>query len=206
VLHIDIDPVELGRVFPLAAALLADARAGLTALADELDPLRHPQPDRGPWRAVLDEHNRVWRETRDGERGAEGRPVAPQRVVGELSVALGSDDVLVCDASLASGWGGLYFEQESAGRRVLMPRGQAGLGYALPAALGVATANPSVRTVVLTGDGALAYAVGEFATVAEQRLPITVVVLNNRSLGWIRWYRRITFGTGWEDEDFLDVD
>ena len=59
---------------------------------------------------------------------------------------------------------------------------------------------------MLTGDGALAYAVGEFATVIEQRLPITVVVLNNRSLGWIRWYRRITFGTGWENEDFADID
>jgi thiamine pyrophosphate-dependent acetolactate synthase large subunit-like protein len=59
--------------------------------------------------------------------------------------------------------------------------------------------------VVLTGDGALGYAVGELATITELRLPITVVVLNNRSLGWIRWYRRINFGRGWEDDDFADV-
>ena len=58
---------------------------------------------------------------------------------------------------------------------------------------------------MLTGDGALGYAVGELATVAELGLPVTVVVLNNRSLGWIRWYRRITFGRGWEDDDFADV-
>jgi pyruvate dehydrogenase (quinone) len=58
---------------------------------------------------------------------------------------------------------------------------------------------------VLTGDGALGYAVGELATVTELGLPITVVVLNNRSLGWIRWYRRITFGRGFEDNDFADV-
>jgi len=88
---------------------------------------------------------------------------------------------------------------------VLCPRGQAGLGYALPAAIGVATAEPARRTVVLTGDGALGYAVGELATVSELGLPVTVIVLNNRSLGWIRWYRRIHFGRGWEDEDFADV-
>jgi acetolactate synthase-1/2/3 large subunit len=60
--------------------------------------------------------------------------------------------------------------------------------------------------VVLTGDGALGYSVGEFATVVERNLPITVVVLNNRSLAWIRWYSRITFGSGWENEDFADID
>ena len=88
---------------------------------------------------------------------------------------------------------------------MLCPRGQAGLGYALPAAIGVATARPGHRTVVLAGDGALGYAAGELATVAELGLPVTVIVLNNRSLGWIRWYRRITFGRGWEGEDFSDV-
>ena len=123
---------------------------------------------------------------------------------------LGPADRLICDASLASGWGGVYFEQRIPGRRVLSPRGLAGLGYALPAAIGVATAaasagEPAGRTVVLTGDGALGYAVGELATLTELALPVTIVVLNNRSLGWIRWYRRITFGRGFEDDDFTDV-
>jgi len=70
------------------------------------------------------------------------------------------------------------------GRRVLCPRGQAGLGYALPAALGVATADPGRRTVVLTGDGALGYAAGEPGHAGRARLPVTVVVLNTaRSAG-----------------------
>ncbi|MDT4894017.1 MAG: acetolactate synthase large subunit [Pseudonocardiales bacterium] len=206
VVQLDIDPAELGRVFPLRAAVLADARAGLEALSEQLVAVSNAQPDRSQWQAQLDDHNGTWRAARDIERSNDARPIAPQRVVGELQEALGPDDILLCDASLSSGWGGVYLDQHSVGRKVLMPRGLAGLGYALPAAIGVATADRDVRTVVLTGDGALAYAVGEFATIIEQRLPITVVVLNNRSLGWIRWYRRITFGTGWENEDFADVD
>jgi len=204
VVQLDLDPAELGRAFPAAAAVLADARAGLRAL---LAALGGPAagPDRAAWRGRVAELAAAWRAGRDAERASDAVPIAPQRVLGEIEAVLGADDILICDASLASGWGGAYLEQRRAGRRVLCPRGQAGLGYALPAAIGVATARPGGRTVVLAGDGAMGYAVGELATVAELGLPVTVIVLNNRSLGWIRWYRRITFGRGWESEDFSDV-
>jgi acetolactate synthase-1/2/3 large subunit len=213
VLQLDIDPAELGRAFPLRAALLGDARPGLQALTAALagpaapgqQPADSRVPDRARWRARIGELTSAWRAERDSERASDAIPIAPQRVLADIEAALGPEDVLVCDASLASGWGGVYLEQRLPGRRVLCPRGQAGLGYALPAAIGVATAHPGGRTIVLTGDGALGYAAGELATVVEHGLPVTVVVLNNRSFGWIRWYRRITFGRGWEDNDFADV-
>jgi acetolactate synthase-1/2/3 large subunit len=225
VVQLDIDPAELGRAFEVAAAMLGDARAGLTALLTELGTgtpaasasaggtglANGAEPDRSHWRARLAELTAGWRAVRDTERASDAVPIAPQRVLAALEQALAPGDTLICDASLASGWGGVYFEQRRPGRQVLFPRGQAGLGYALPAAIGAATATvsaaatASARTVVLTGDGALGYAVGELATVTELGLPITVVVLNNRSLGWIRWYRRITFGRGFADDDFADV-
>jgi acetolactate synthase-1/2/3 large subunit len=227
VVQLDIDPAELGRAFEVTAAMLGDARAAVTALLTELGtgtqaasaagtgtgPANGAEPDRSPWRARLAELTEQWRAVRDSERATGAVPIAPQRVLAALEQALSPGDTLICDASLASGWGGVYFELRQPGRRVLFPRGQAGLGYALPAAIGAATATASAaaegmapaRTVVLTGDGALGYAVGELATVTELGLPITVVVLNNRSLGWIRWYRRITFGRGFEDDDFADV-
>ena len=214
VVQLDIDPAELGRAFEVVAAMLADARAGLTALLAELStgsPAASAEPDRSAWRARLAVLTADWRAARETERASDAVPIAPQRVLAALEQVLAPQDILICDASLASGWGGVYFEQRRPGRRVLFPRGQAGLGYALPAAIGAATATASEpgpatgRTVVLTGDGALGYAVGELATVAELGLPITVVVLNNRSLGWIRWYRRITFGRGFGDDDFADV-
>jgi len=203
IVHIDVDPAELGRAYPGTIPVLADARAGLAAVSDLLQATT--RPDRSEWAATIADHAASWRGTRDAERRSSERPVHPQRVLGELEKLLTPDDVVVCDASLASGWAGVFLEQRWAGRSVVMPRGQAGLGFALPAAIGVAVAKPKGRTVVLTGDGALGYAVGEFATVMEQRLPITVLVLNNSSLGWIRWYRRITFERDWESEDFADV-
>jgi acetolactate synthase I/II/III large subunit len=187
--------------------VLADARQGLAHLRAAVDAGSGPEaePDRAGWRDRVRELTAAWRAARDTERASDSVPIAPQRVLGAIEAALRPGDIVICDASLASGWGGAYLEQHLPGRRVLCPRGQAGLGYALPAAIGVTTADPGRRAVVLTGDGALAYAAGELATVAERKLAVTVIVLNNRSLGWIRWYRRITFGRGWEDDDFADV-
>ena len=205
IVQLDLDPAELGRAFPVAAAVLADARPGLRGLLTALDEAAAGAPDRTAWRSRIAELTASWRAERDVERASDAVPIAPQRVLAEIEAVLGADDILICDASLASGWGGVYLEQRRAGRQVLCPRGQAGLGYALPAAIGVATARPEGRTVVLAGDGAMGYAAGELATVTELGLPVTVVVLNNRSLGWIRWYRRINFGRGWEGDDFSDV-
>lgn len=209
VVQLDVDPAELGRAFPVEAAMVGDARLGLEALLGALDAgggdRSGEDPDRGAWRARIAELTAAWRSARDEERSSDATPIAPQRVMGDLERSLGPADVVVLDASLASGWGCVFIEQHGAGRRILSPRGLAGLGYALPAAIGTATARPDARSVVVAGDGALAYALGEMATVAELRLPMTVVVLNNGSLGWIRWYRRITFGRGWEEPDFSDV-
>lgn len=208
VVQLDVDPAEIGRAFPVAAALVGDARLGLAsvlqALGEDGGTAAVPA-GRDAWGARVAAHADAWREQRDRERSSDAVPIAPARVMGELDAALGPTDVVVCDASLASGWGTVYLEQRAPGRRVLAPRGFAGLGYALPAAIGAATALPGRRVVVLTGDGALAYALGELPTVSELGLPVTVVVLNNRSLGWIRWYRRITFGRDWEEPDFSDV-
>ena len=119
---------------------------------------------------------------------------------------LGPTDLVVADASLASGWVGAHLEQSEVGRRQLFPRGLAGLGWAVPAALGAAVARPDARVFALMGDGALGYSVGELAALAQHRLNVTLIVLNNSSYGWIRWYRRIAFERGWEEDDFPATD
>jgi acetolactate synthase I/II/III large subunit len=197
IVQVDVDPLELGRAFALAAGLLADARSGVEALVTACTPTERPE-----WSRTIEAEVGAWRERRRLEADSDARPIAPQRVALALERQLGDEDVLVCDASLSSGWGGAYVEQRTPGRRILSPRGLAGLGWSVPAAIGVAAARTTGRVVVLTGDGGLSYAIGELATLVQHRVPVTVVVLNNSSLGWIRWYRRITFGRGHEEDDF----
>src|SRR5215831_1901299 len=119
VVQLDLDPAELGRVFPTAAAVLADARAGLRALrtAVRVPPDKSvAAPDRSAWRSRIAELTASWRAERDVERASDAVPIAPQRVLAEIEAVLGPDDILICDASLSSGWGGVYLEQRRAGR------------------------------------------------------------------------------------------
>jgi acetolactate synthase I/II/III large subunit len=201
VVQVDVDPRELGRAFPLAAGVLADARTGLGALLETCAAAARPD-----WERMIADEVASWQKRRWAEASRGARPIAPQQVALSLERLLGDDGVLVCDASLSSGWGGAYVEQAAPGRRVLTPRGLAGLGWSVPAALGVAVAGVPGRIVVLTGDGGLSYALGELTTLVQHRVPVTVVCLDNSSLGWIRWYRRITFGRGHEQDDFAPVD
>ena len=122
VVQLDLDPAELGRAFPLAAAVLADARPGLRSLLAALG-----EPDRSgraAWRARVAELTAAWRADRDAERASDAVPIAPQRVVAEIEAVLGGEDILICDASLASGWGGVYLEQRQAGGGCCAPAGR----------------------------------------------------------------------------------
>ena len=203
VAQIDVDPSELGRDFPVDAYALADARLALEALTAAAPDDAH---ERSEWAATIRDLVAQWREQRTSESASDEAPIHPQRVLGELRQHAPDDSIIVSDASLASGWLGAYFEQPGAGRRMLFPRGLAGLGWALPAAIGASLAAPDNRVIALVGDGAFAYAVGELSVLVQRKLPVTVLMLNNSSYGWIRWYRRISFGRGWEDDDFEPTD
>lgn len=200
VAQIDVDPAELGRDAPVEAVMLADARLALHEVVAALGDLG-PQVEGGTWPERVSALTDDWRRARQEERLSTDRPILPQRVLGELESLIQPADVVVADASLSSGWVGSYLDVSAAGPRTLFPRGLAGLGWALPAAIGVAEAAPGSRVVGVMGDGAAAYAVGELATVAERGAAVKLIVLNNSSLGWMRWYRRITFGRGWEEAD-----
>ena len=205
VAQIDVDPAELGRDVPLDALALADARLALEAIAASGADVAGSSAD-GAWPTTVRRLTDEWRRQRAAESASNDVPIRPQRIIAELQQHAGRNHIIVSDASLASGWLGACFEQTVPGRTLLFPRGLAGLGWALPAAIGAAVAAPDQRVVALVGDGAIAYAIGELAVAVERTLPITVVVLNNSSYGWIRWYRRIGFGRGWEHDDFGPTD
>src|ERR1039458_8063306 len=114
-----------------------------SASATGTGPAIGAEPDRSAWRARLAALTEEWRTARDTERASDAVPIAPQRVLAALEQALAPGDTLICGASLASGWGGVYFEQRRPGRQVLFPRGQARLRYALSAAVSAATGTVS---------------------------------------------------------------
>jgi acetolactate synthase-1/2/3 large subunit len=105
--------------------------------------------------------------------------------VHELSERLPRDAVACCDA----GENRLYMAthyRTGAVNGFLQPAGIGGMGFAIPAALGAKLAEPHRMAVAVCGDGGFAMAMNGLMTAVEERLPILVVVLNNRMLGWVR--------------------
>jgi len=121
-------------------------------------------------------------------------PVLPQRVMAELARRLPDDAVVISDASFSAGWIAAHLPARRSARDFLFARGQGGLGYAVPAAIGAAAARPGDRIVTVSGDGGFAYAVGELMTHAQRGIRSVNVVLNNGSLGWLAMWQHLFFG------------
>ncbi len=200
VIQLDIDGAEFGKVFPVEIGMVADARAGLTAILAAETAERPSDAVRAQIAAFKTE----WREQIAADARA-AKPIKPQQVASLLNDLAGTDAILVCDASFASGWGGTYFEVRD-NRRAIFPRGMAGLGWGVPAAIGAQIARPSAQVIVLVGDGALSYGLGELATLSQEGLNVTVVVLNNGAMGWIKWEQAAFWDGNFESTDLIDVD
>lgn len=183
--QLDIDPAEIGRVFSPAARLVGDVRATLAVLNELLPPesgdRRDPQ-----WGAdAVNRARRHWL-TYNTRMAGEPGMVDPRGVLAAINGVLSPQDVLVCDASLSSGWGAAYFFVQQAGRHFLAPRGMAGLGWGGPAAIGVQAAlGGQARVVCLVGDGAWGYSLTDVESAVRQNLPVVFVVLNNGMLAWV---------------------
>jgi acetolactate synthase-1/2/3 large subunit len=174
--HIDIDGEEIGRVTPVEAGAVADAREALNALREQFE--RSGRRRHSRWFAGLPSEP-------EALAAAEGDGVAPDAVVEAIGTAFPPGATLVSDASLASGWAARFFRVHEAGRSFLAPRGLAGIGWAGGAAIGASVAANRGRVIALAGDGAWGYTMAEVETAARARLPITYVILNNASYGWI---------------------
>jgi acetolactate synthase-1/2/3 large subunit len=203
VIHLDIDPEDLNRVFRTEVCLPGDARTVLEQLIEETK--NAAQPDRGPWLKLVKEMKDAWQELKNKEQQSAKQPILPQRVMKAIQSVLDDDTCIVADASFASAWVAEHLEFDKAGRRCLFPRGSAGLGWSLPAAIGVAASGKFKKVIVVAGDGGYGYSVNELATLRQHGYPIVSVVLNNSTWGWMKWLGQMTYEKEPVSTDLVDI-
>lgn len=202
IVHIDVDPAEIGRNYP-SLGVVGDAKLALAALVTALREL--PQAPRHDSATDLEIAVGEWRAAYAPLFRSAASPVRPERVVAELIEHV-SDDTIVCtDASYSSAWAMDLVPFREPGRRFLAPRGFAGIGWGLPAAIGAKLALPDKRVLCLTGDGGFGYVYQELETAARYQIPLVVVVLNNSTFGFQKHAEQLHFGRAIET-DLLDVD
>jgi tartronate-semialdehyde synthase len=181
--HIDIEPTQIGRVFAPDYGVVSDAGAAL-ALLIEVAREREPT-DRSGWAAEVAER----KGTLLRKSHFDNVPVKPQRVYQEMNAAFGRDVRYVTTIGLSQ-------IQAAQVLHVYQPRhwinaGQAGpLGWTVPAALGVAVADPESTVVALSGDYDFQFMIEVLAVGAQFQIPYVHVVVNNAYLGLIRQAQR----------------
>ncbi len=186
-LQIDVEPLNVGRHFPVAAAIVADAREALRALVAEITPhltsaRREAAARRRQHLAELKTLHRYFAEP---EQGADDVPLRPERVITELGRRLDEHALVTMDAGANRLYMTHYFQCRGAGT-VYQPSSIGGMGYALPAAMAAKLAAPERDCVAVCGDGGFAMTMNALLTAAQYRIPVVTVVLNNGVLGWVK--------------------
>ncbi|MER5440429.1 thiamine pyrophosphate-binding protein [Streptomyces sp. NPDC002790] len=172
-IQIDVDAAALGRVYPAAHPLHADAADALAAL------LPHARAAEPSWtRRITDVRAEVRATLHDN--------IGPQAAICDaLRAVLPRDAVVARDVTIpSSSWGNRLLEMYDP-RSNVFPRG-GGIGQGLGMGIGAALADPGRPTVVIAGDGGLAVHLGELLTVAQERPRLTVLVFNDGGYGVLR--------------------
>ncbi|HVJ42177.1 MAG TPA: thiamine pyrophosphate-binding protein [Dongiaceae bacterium] len=187
---IDADPLEHGRTFRPTLALCGDVKLTLEVLRAQLT----AKPIKS-WLARIAEVKAANEVVIGTEMAVESSPIQPPRVMRAVAERLTEADVVISDASWSAGWIGAYIKSIAPGRRFLYARGQGGLGYAVPAAIGAGAvqSDRGGRVITVSGDGGHSYAIGELATLAQNGYRVINIVLNNGTLGWLQMWQEFFF-------------
>lgn len=176
VVHVDIDPSELGRHYARTTPVLGDARVALQLM---LDATAEPV-ERGKWiDRVTHLRNEYFEEFRDVME-SDADPMRPERLCRELTDLLPDDAILVADTGHAGMWTGGMVDLRAPGQGFLRAAGS--LGWGVPAAIGAKLGAPDRPVMLFTGDGGFWYHATEIETAVRWRIPVVLLVNNNRSL------------------------
>ena len=178
IVHMDIEPKELGRQYPNTVGVASDAKLGLRALLEALSSFDNSSTQE--WRDRATELSRQWREDVANLTESENLPIRPERLTSDLSRLLPDNAIVVSDTGHAGMWTAGYLDLTNPRQEFIRAAGS--LGWALPAGIGAQIARPDAQVVVFTGDGGLFYHLSELETAARWNVPLTIVVNDNRSL------------------------
>ncbi len=201
VIHIDADPGVIGASYPTGAAIAADARLALEALADAA---RLPRFE-GAEQAVAEAWAAKRAHFRPLAESAE-TPIRPERVIATLERLLPEDAVVCADPGTPCPYFSAYYTIRRPGRHFISNRAHGALGYALAAAIGAQIGRPGARVVAAMGDGSFGMCAGELETVIRLGLPVTCIVFSNGAYGWIKAGQRAGFGARFYSVDFSRTD
>ena len=191
-IHVDIDPDEIGRNYPVALGLMADGKTFLRQLLGEIDSRlnRGQMPaERAAWLDAIAGYRKQWNDFIAPGFKADTSPIAPQRAALEIDRAISEQTILVSDIGVHHNWL-IQFCKPRHPDSLIGSMGFGPMGFGVGGALGAKLAAPHRPVVAVVGDGAFLMHANVLATAYEYNIPVVYVIWNNYAYGSIRGLQR----------------
>jgi acetolactate synthase-1/2/3 large subunit len=191
-IHVDIDPEEIGRNYPVALGLMADVRTFLRQIHAELDrrgDLTKKADARKKWLSQIDVYRKEWDKFVAPGFSDDTTPINPQRAAHEIDKALPEDAILVSDIGVHHNWL-LGFCKPKRPDSLIGSMGFGPMGFGVAGVMGAKFAAPDRPCVSVCGDGAFFMHANVLGTAVEYNLPVVWVVWNNYAYASIRGLQR----------------
>lgn len=184
IIHIDIDPAEIGKNIKVDIPVVSDAKFALEALlaADEVE------LDSSEWVEHCLENKRdypLWYNRYD-------HLISPQWIIEAVSKVTDNKAIVVTDVGQHQMWASQFYQQDKP-LSFVSSGGLGTMGFGLPAAIGAQLGRPGEHVVLFVGDGGYQMTIQELATIKQYNLPIKIFILNNETLGMVRQWQELLY-------------
>lgn len=187
VIHIDIDPAEIGKNVAAHIPIVGDIKLVLKELLKRLQSAEIQ--DTRPWRATV----LGWKTSNPLRyRQEPGSRLKPQFVIEELYRLTGGEAIVTTDVGQHQMWAAQYYQVKKP-RTLISSGGLGTMGFGFPAAIGAQIAFPEKQVICIAGDGSFQMNSQELATAVYYKLPVKVAIINNQYLGMVRQWQKFFY-------------
>lgn len=183
IIHIDIDPAEIGKNFATAVPIVGDAKRVLPKLVEHVHEAEHQE-----WRTWIDQV----KEEHPTLHIRESRRMLPQYVIRTLYEETNGEATIVTGVGQHQMFAGQHYFYKRP-RQLVTSGGLGTMGFELPAAIGAQVALPDAETWAICGDGGFQMTMQEMAVLVDEKLPVKMAIFNNGYLGMIRQWQHLFY-------------
>ena len=193
-IHIDIDPDEIGRNYPVEIGVVADVKQALKSLLRVAKQLYPQARDNAKLKLEIAAYREEFAASNRELATSNAFPMMPQRILADLREVMPRNAIITTDVGWNKNGVGQQFPIYEPGS-FITPGGYATMGFGSPAALGAKIAAPERVVISLIGDGGFGQNPAVLATAAIEDIPVIIVIMNNRAFGTIAGLEKAHFGT-----------